>query len=287
MSLRLGVSTFLERIKSAGELRSKLEPVSLQVAAFQLPTSPVTPDNHPTPEPAKTSEWAQKHLGFTPSARQAEVLDTPAKYLMLCCNRQWGKTTTISIKALHAALQTPNLRIVIIARSKEQAGILIENATEFAITLGHPTRRVLGQSFSLKLPNGSRICAVPHTQDTSLGRSAHILIVDEAAVVKDEVYFSVSPFVARTHGRIWLLSTPSRQSGFFYNYWNDKTPDWTRIFSNVHDCPDIDQQFLELQRRVNPIKFQQDFLSEFVQPANRLCSREFVRSILHPKDPNK
>ena len=94
-------------------------------------------------------------------------------------------------------------------------------------------------------------------------------------------------FVARTHGRIWLLSTPSRQSGFFYNYWNDKTRDWTRIFSNVHDCPEIDQQFLELQRRVNPIKFQQDFLCEFVQPANRLCSREFVRSILHPKDPNK
>ncbi len=244
---------------------------------------PATPEIH-NPEPTKTSEWAKIRLDFHPSPKQAEVLDSAAKYLMLCCNRQWGKTTTIAIKALHEALKTPSLKIVIISRCREQAGILIEHATDFAIALGHPVRRVLGQSFSLKLPNLSSICAVPHTSDTSVGRTAKILIVDEAALVKDEVYFSVSPFVARTHGRIWLLSTPTSQAGYFYNYWHDKTADWQRIFSNIHDCPEIDRQFLEMQRRANPVKYQQDFLCEFVQPANRLCSREFVRSILRKKD---
>jgi hypothetical protein len=41
----------------------------------------------------KTSEWAQNALHFTPSAKQAELLDTNSKYVILCCNRQWGKST--------------------------------------------------------------------------------------------------------------------------------------------------------------------------------------------------
>ena len=236
------------------------------------------------PVPAKTSEWARKLLNFQPSAKQAEVLDVNAKYLMLCCNRQWGKTTTVAIKALHLALTVPNQTIVIISRTKLQAGLLTEKATEFCIALGYPKRRVLGHEFSLKFDNGSRIVAVPHTQDTSLGRTANVLVVDEAAQVKDEVYFSVSPFVARTHGKIWLLSTPSRQAGFFYNYWHDESTQWRRVFSNITDCPEIDADFLEMQRRADPIRYQQDFLCEFVQPANRLCNREFARSILRKPD---
>jgi len=147
-------------------------------------------DNEPTQDTdtstLSVSDWARQYLDFHPSPKQAELLDSPGKYLILCCNRQWGKTTAMAVKALHAAIHTPKTTIVILSRSKEQAGILIERATELVITLGLPVRRVLGQSFSLKLPNGSRICAVPHTQDTSLGRTANILIVDEAAAVKDE-----------------------------------------------------------------------------------------------------
>lgn len=240
--------------------------------------------SHPQSKPPKPSEWAKTLLDFEPSPKQAEVLDVDAKYLMLCCNRQWGKTTTVAIKVLHRALHVPNQTIVIISRTKLQAGILIEKANDFAIRLGYRTRRVLGHQYSLKFPNGSRIIAVPHTQDTSLGRTANVLVVDEAAQVKDEVYFSVSPFVARTHGAIWLLSTPSRQAGFFYNYWHDEAVKWHRVFSNITDCPEIDPDFLEMQRRADPIKYQQDFLCQFVQPANRLCSREFVRSMLRKKE---
>ena len=37
----------------------------------------------------KTSEWAEKLLNFVPSAKQAEVMDSDARYLIPCCNRQW------------------------------------------------------------------------------------------------------------------------------------------------------------------------------------------------------
>ena len=38
--------------------------------------------------PKSTSDWAEQKLNFCPSPKQAEVLNTDAKYLILCSNRQ-------------------------------------------------------------------------------------------------------------------------------------------------------------------------------------------------------
>jgi len=225
------------------------------------------------------SEWAESALGFTPSAKQKEVLDSDARHLILCCNRQWGKTTTIAVKALHRAVTMPDQTIVIISRTKMQAGILIDRACTFAARIGHKIRRVLGHAFSLKLPNGSNIFAVAHNTDTSVGNTANVLIVDEAALVKDEVYFSVSASIGRTHGDTWLMSTPRRQAGFFYNFWHDAKSNWHRIFSNIEDCPEIDRDFLEMQRRADETRYKQDFLCQFIQPADRLFTRELIESM--------
>ena len=106
-----------------------------------------------------------------------------------------------------------------------------------------------------------------------------MLIIDEAALVKDQVYWSVAPFVGRTKGAIWLLSTPRRPVGFFYNIWHNNDTRWRRVFSSIKDCPDIDPDFLEMQKRADPTKYKQDFECEFVQPPGHLVTREFVRSI--------
>ena len=249
--------------------------LGLALRALAQAAGQVCPD---AGQPAlKTSEWAEKMLNFVPSPKQAEVLDSDARYLILCCNRQWGKTTTIALKALHRALTIPDQTIVILSRSKLQAGILIERARMFAVRLGHKIRRALGHQFSLRLNNGSQIFAVAHTTDTSVGPTANVLIVDEAALVKDLVYFSVSPFTARTYGSIWLMSTPRRPAGFFYNIWHSQEDTrWHKIFSTVADCPDIDPDFLAMQKRADEVKYGQDFLCEFLQPADRLFTVEML-----------
>ena len=219
-------------------------------------TAEVCPNaaNAPVLETRKASVWAREALNFHPSAKQAEILDLDAKYLMLCCNRQWGKTTTIAIKALHRAIHQPHQSIVIISRTKIQAGILIERACNFALRLGYKTRRAFGQRNSLKLPNGSAIFAVAHSQDTAVGNTANVLVIDEAALVRDSVYSSVASFTARTHGATWLLSTPRRQAGFFYNIWHSKDTRWSRILATVKDCPEIDQDLLTILRETDEIK---------------------------------
>ena len=237
-------------------------------------------DTEPRPSesgPTIASEWAKTALNFQPEIKQAEVLDTNAKYLILCCNRQWGKTTTIAIKALHHALTTPDQCIVILSRTKAQAAILINKAGIYTRRLNIRLRRVMGFEYSIQLPNGSTIIAVAHSGDTSVGNSANVLIVDEAALVKDGVYWSVSGSVSRTHGKIWLMSTPRRQAGFFYNIWHDKSAKWTRIFSDITDCPAIDTDYLEMQKAADPIRYRQDFLCEFIQPADRLTDMETIQ----------
>jgi hypothetical protein len=204
------------------------------------------------------------------------VLDAQDRFLILCCHRQWGKTTTIAVKALHHALSHPDRTIIIVSRTRTQAGILIDRAATLLAPLGLRPRRVLGHPFSLRFPNGSRIFAVAHSRETAVGNTAHVLIVDEAALVQDNVYWAVSPFVARTKGALWLLSTPRRQAGFFSNIWHSADPAWRRIFSSIHDGVPIDEAFLEMQRTADPIGFRQDFLCEFVQPAGRLVDASLL-----------
>ena len=243
---------------------------------------PPTPEVCPEAEIEipKVSQWAKEKVSFSASPKQAEVLDSEAKYLILCCNRQWGKTTTIAVKALHHCLHHPRQCVIVLARAVEQAAMIVERAIECAVLLGLKTPRYNGRRYSLALPNGSRIIAIPHTETTSLGRTANVLIVDEAAVVKDSVYFSVAAFISRTHGRIWMMSTPARQAGFFYNFWHDQDNGFHKVFSPVADCPAIDPTYLAMLRRASPTKYAQQFECKFMQPSDYLTNREFVRSVL-------
>ena len=85
-------------------------PYRLKSAPPVQATAEVCPNAEPSAPGQSVSAWVREKFDFTPSPRQAEVLDCDAKYLILCCNRQWGKTTTIAIKSLHRALHTPGDR---------------------------------------------------------------------------------------------------------------------------------------------------------------------------------
>ena len=274
-SFRTKALQFEPATQAPAEVCSKIT-YQRQKTTVSLPPAPVVDLIGAQP----ASLWVEKTFGFVPAPKQAQVLDSESKYIILCCNRQWGKTTAIALKALHRCLKTPGLNIVVISRSLEQAALLIEKFSDYAVELGYRVRRVLGRRFSFKLPNGSQIRAVPHNETTSAGRTANVLIVDEAARVCDKVYDTVSAFVSRSHGALWLLSTPKGQVGFFYNFWHNQDQSWQRIFSNVDECPDLDPDYLRMKKIANPTAYRQDFECQFIQPDGSLTTREFVERIV-------
>ena len=129
---------------------------------------------------------------------------------------------------LHTAIFQPGSEIVVISGSLKQAGLLLNKVCESAAVLGFPRKRVLGYEQSLHLPNGSKIFAVANSERSSRGYTGNIVIVDEAALIEDDVIGSAGPTLARTNGKLWLLSTPYGQTGLFYNVWHDQRLGWRR-----------------------------------------------------------
>ncbi|HEU0119990.1 MAG TPA: hypothetical protein VFQ91_10595, partial [Bryobacteraceae bacterium] len=60
---------------------------------------------------------------------------------------------------------------------------------------------------------------------------------------------------------------------------HDTDSRWHKIFSPVTDCPEIDPDFLDMQRRADETKFRQDFLCEFLQPPNFLFSQQLLDNL--------
>jgi hypothetical protein len=229
------------------------------------------------------SVWAEQHLGFRAEPKQRDVLDHDAHRFVLCAARQWGKTTVIGLKALHTALFQPNQQIVVISPTLKQAAVLMNRIQRHAAALGHPRRRILGHAHSVAFANGSRILAVAAVEDKVRGYTADIVFVDDAAFVSDEVIGVALAALARTNGRLWLLGTPNRQYGLFYDLWHHKaSPLWCQIKATIEDMPSASAEFIAEQKRLFPDDFRRDFLCEFAPRPGQLISRETLQSMLRP-----
>ena len=203
------------------------------------------------------SEWAESKLHFHPTATQKSVLDHGAHRLIHCCSRQWGKTTIIAIKALHTAISQPNREIVLISDSPEQACLLLDKVRASAARAGFTHVPVPSHENSLQFPNGGKIFTVANSAKSF---AAHFVIVDDAALVLDDVIGAATP----ANGKLWLLSTPAGRAGIFYNVWHRKErTDWSKVKATLADSPYAGTVFIKEQKRLFPFNFRQDFYCEF------------------------
>ena len=211
------------------------------------PRSVVTATPALLPEiPAFAPTFALETLKFPIDAMQQEVLAVANRRVIICCCRQWGKSSVGAIKALHHAASNPGSLTLLASRTSRQSGELLDKIVTFARLFDIPIRRVPGHSRSLLLPNAARIIALPGKPDFLRGFSAvSLLIVDEAAYVPDELYHALRPMLATTNGAVWLLSTSRNRSGFFFDEWSSEGAAWSKFIVTAAECPRIDQEFLE------------------------------------------
>ncbi len=229
------------------------------------------------------SVWAEQQLGFRAEPKQRDVLDNDAHRFVLCAARQWGKTTVIGLKALHTAIFHPNQQIVVISPALKQAAVLMNRIQHYAASLGHPRRHIRGHAHSLAFANGSRILAVAAAETKVRGYSADLVFVDDAAFVSDEVIGTALASLTRSNGSIWLLGTPNRQYGIFYDLWHhNASPLWRLVKATVDDIPSASAEFIAEQKRLFPEDFRRDFLCEFAPRPGQLIDRETLQSMLRP-----
>ncbi len=229
---------------------------------------------------ASPSLYAREVLGFPANAIQAEVLDTGANRGILCCSRQWGKTTTVAAKTAHHVVFHPAAFAVVVARCLQQSTELLRRIRAFLVKAGFKLRRDPDIKHSIVLPQGQRIIALAADEHNLRGPSAvTLLIVDEAARVADKIYFAALPFLAATDGQLWLMSTPCGKSGFFYDEWTSSDTGWLRIHSTVEQATHLKRAFIDRQRLSKPLEmFREEYWCEFREPEGQVFPSERVRA---------
>jgi hypothetical protein len=220
-----------------------------------------------------------KRLGLKPDPWQEDLLRSTSDRVLLNCCRQSGKSTMTAVIALHRALYHPGSLILCLAPALRQSQELFAKIAGFYRDLVRPVSPIGERKLSLELENGSRIITLPGTEKTIRGFSGvSLLIVDEAARVEDELYFSTRPMLAVSGGSLIMLSTPYGQRGIFYEEWtHGGSSEWQRFQVSADQVPRISPEFLAEERRALGSRwFEQEYLCTFGELEGAVFSREAI-----------
>ena len=188
--------------------------------------------------------------GLMPDPWQRDFLLSSESRVLLNCSRGAGKSRTCSALALHTALFRPGSLTLLLSRALRQATELLRYVKQGWKALRRPLPAKKMTDTQLELANGSRILSLPGREETIRSfQGVALLLIDEAARVPDELYYSVRPMLNVSHGRLVCLSTPFGARGFFWKEWHDADAAWKRIRITWRDCPRISPEAIADDRR--------------------------------------
>lgn len=201
--------------------------------------------------------------GITPDPIQTALLTTPARKVLVNCCRQWGKSTTTALIALHEALYAAPATIVLVSPSQPQSTELFKKIHGFWQRLTGAPEAEQESLTRMELANGSRLISLPGSERSARGYVASVVVMDEAARVPDELLAAVRPMLATTAGRFFALTTPAGKRGWFYEAWQSGEG-WERVSVKGPDCPRISAEFLAEERAaLGETRFAAEYLTEF------------------------
>lgn len=217
--------------------------------------------------------------GLVPDDWQRRVLTEPWSRALLCITRQGGKSTCTAALALHQSVFTPQSLTLLIAPSLRQSQELFKKVGRLYLDAGlhEVTRPDKESELRVRYENGSRIVVLPGSERTVRGFSGvDLLVLDEAARIEDELFYSVRPMLAISGGRLICLSTPFGRRGFFWKAWSG-SEDYLRVQVPATECPRISADFLEEERRtLGSFWFKQEYMVEFLDPVDSLFSSDVI-----------
>ncbi len=106
--------------------------------------------------------------------------------------------------------------------------------------------------YALELKNGSRVLALPGSDDSIRGLTVDGWIVaDEAARLSPDLIAALGPMRARRpQARFAMLSTAWSRTDPFWTIWETNDPSWTRLKATAEDVDFFSEQFLQEQLRL-------------------------------------
>jgi hypothetical protein len=206
--------------------------------------------------------WVREVLGVEPEPWQEEFLRAPLGASIIALTaRQVGKTTTAAWAIAHSMLFTPGGLSVIACPAQRQSAEAVRRVREFVIKVGAELRT--DNVYALELKNGSRVLALPGSDDSIRGLTVDGWIVaDEAARLTIDLIAALGPMRARRpQARFAMLSTARSRTDPFWMVWEGDDPSWLRLKATADSVSFFTEEFLAQQKRLfGEGRFNQEYL---------------------------
>jgi hypothetical protein len=193
--------------------------------------------------------WVRDVLGVEPMSWQEEFLRAPlGASILALTSRQCGKTTTAAWAMAHAALFRPGSLSVVACPTQRQSAEAVRRVREVILKAGGKLKS--DNVYGLELMNGSRVLALPGSDDSVRGLTVDAFIIaDEAARLPEELIAALRPMRARRpEARFAMLSTAWSRTDPFWRAWDSDDDTWIRLKATA-DTIYYDPEFLEQERR--------------------------------------
>ena len=193
------------------------------------------------------------------------------RFTVILKSRQLGLSTLVAAYATWMALFQRDKNILVIATKLSVAQNFIKKVK--TIIRSVPNWLLLPQIVTnnkqlLEFSHGSSIKAIPTSEDAGRSEALSLLIVDEAAFVRnfDELWMGLYPTIS-TGGRAIILSTPNGVGGQYYELYTNAESGLNefsavRLPWDVH--PERDQEWFDKEtRNFSEKKVAQEYLCDF------------------------
>lgn len=200
---------------------------------------------------------------------QKEFLRVDTQDVIFNSGRQVGKSTVAAVKALHRAITTPNSVIVIFSPAQRQSNLMFKAIRSMIV--GNPCLDfylTANSATYLEFKNGSVIYSLPSPAEGASirGFSPNLIIIDEAAYMKDSAINAIIPMRAATSAQLIMLSTPFGRRGEFYKSWNNSRAVKIKVPTKLN--PQVKDAFLQSEKqRMTENIYLQEYEAEFISDA--------------------
>jgi hypothetical protein len=195
--------------------------------------------------------WVREVLGVEPAPWQKDFLRSRLGASIIALTaRQVGKTTSAAWAIAHYMLFTPGGLSVIACPAQRQSAEAVRRVREILIKVGAELRT--DNVYALELKNGSRVLALPGSDDSIRGLTVDGWIVaDEAARLSNDLIAALGPMRARCpQARFAMLSTAWSRTDPFWMVWEGDDPSWMRLRATADSVSFFTEEFLAQQKRL-------------------------------------
>ena len=201
-------------------------------------------------------------------------------------SRQLGLSTVTAAYATWFAIFKKDKNILVIATKLQTAmnfikkvKIMLEGLPKWLLlTKYEPTKQ------SVRFHNGSNITAIPTSPDAGRSEALSLLIVDEAAFIRDfeEIWTGLYPTLS-TGGNAIIISTPNGVGGQYYRLWMEgetKQNEFNTIKLPWYVHPEHDEiWFAKETKNLSKRSISQEFLCDFISSGDTFLQASDLENI--------